>query len=144
MAKLSGLGRLLNAFKRLLAQIKARFKASVTVGFAQPYAIAVHEMVLWKHKVGQAKYLETASNNLRNEVRNDIKIMVKNGTKLSTALLIAGLKIQKAAEKLVPVDTGALKASGFTAMTNHSEAAAEAAHRRGEIQRNKTLAQRGP
>lgn len=143
MAKVSNVNRIINALKRLRKLSKTQYRASVTVGFTQNYALPVHEMVLWKHRVGQAKYLQMPLKMLKNQLRLDAISMVRSGNKVSTVLLILGLRVQRAAQKLTPVDTGALRASAFTCLTKNVEAAAQAAYNRGEIRRAKILAKRG-
>jgi len=87
---------------------------SVIVGFTQKYALKVHEDLKTPHRVGQAKYLEQPARELEKELRQLIAAAMKAKATLSKALLVAGLRIQREAQLLVPVDTGALRASAFT------------------------------
>lgn len=143
MAKVSGLNRIIKLLERLRKQSKTKYRASVTVGFTQSYALPVHEMVMWKHRVGQAKYLTVPLQAMKSQLRIDAISMITGGAKVSTALLVLGLQVQRAAQKLTPVDTGALKASAFTSLTKNVEAASAAAYNRGEARRAKVLAKRG-
>ncbi len=63
---------------------------------------------------GQAKFLESAFRDLRRQTAATIADAVKGGASLIQALLIAGLGIQREAQKRVPVDLGNLKGSAFT------------------------------
>jgi hypothetical protein len=106
-------------------------KDDVVVGFTQNYAIHVHENLHSAHKVGQAKYLETAYKMILPEIKGIVKAILKVGGSLTKGLLIAGLRIQREAQKLTPVDTGALKASAYTARERNSTAAILRAKGRG-------------
>jgi CRISPR/Cas system-associated exonuclease Cas4 (RecB family) len=99
-----GMGKYLKDGKRVV----------VAVGFTQAYAIYVHEDMEAHHPVGQAKYLEQPARELRQDLGNIVTTILKAGESLSHALLTAGLRLQREAQELVPVDTGALKASAFT------------------------------
>lgn len=137
MIKLLGADKVISALKRLLREAKVKYDTSVSVGFAQSYALPVHEMVLWKHRVGQPKYLQDALHAQKKTIRAEVTAMVKGGAKFSTALLVVGAMIQKEAQQLVPVATGALKNSAFTSLTDNETAVAETAHRKGEIRRSR-------
>lgn len=91
---------------------------NVAVSFSQEYAIFVHEDMEANHpNGGEAKFLENAV--LRNQDAISEKI-VTNSKKLNMglALYTAGQLIQREAQKLTPVDTGALKASAQTEYEN--------------------------
>lgn len=62
----------------------------------------------------QAKFLEQPARELRRELSAIIETAVKNGATLEHALFMAGLRLQRESQRLVPVDTGNLKASAFT------------------------------
>jgi len=88
----------------------------VVVGFTQNYAIYVHENLEAYHLVGQAKFLEQPARELsQGGVLSRIVVEVmRQGKTMMQGLLLAGLRIQREAQRLVPVDTGALKNSAFT------------------------------
>jgi hypothetical protein len=136
MGQVIGLNSLVNVLKQVAHKESSRDN-SVTVGFTQAYAVYVHENLEASHVVGQAKYLEEparalgASGELARIAR---KVMVSNGS-LRLAILAAGLRLQREAQKLVPVDTGALKASAFTCLTKDVEGVAKAAFDRSEATR---------
>lgn len=121
---------------RLIAKLKAKYahvgdpNPAVAVGYAAAYAIYVHENVemKWKgqprHKPhkgsywdppgrGQAKFLEQPARELSPEFRRIIMEAVSKGASLGRALMLAGMRLLRESQKLVPVDTGNLKASAF-------------------------------
>lgn len=63
---------------------------------------------------GQAKFLEQPARELGPEFSRIVFEAMKNGAKLVQALYIAGLRLQRESQLLVPVETGNLKASAFT------------------------------
>lgn len=103
----------------------------VVVGFTQKYAIYVHEVAAY-HKVGQWKYLETPARQLRSALKDIIKRALAAGTTMEQALLLAGLRLQRAAQQLTPVDTSALKASAFTCLQRDLEATSQSAFSKSE------------
>lgn len=62
----------------------------------------------------QAKFLEQPARELKKEFSRIITTACKNGAKLGQALMMAGLRLQRESQQLVPVDTGNLKSSAFT------------------------------
>ncbi len=111
--KISGVGRLRKLFddKRRSAS-----SASVEVGYTAQYAIYVHEMVdaSFKTPGTKAKFLEAPARELKSELANIIGETVDAGGTLEQGLLKAGLRLQRASQKIVPLDTGNLKSSAFT------------------------------
>lgn len=76
----------------------------------------------WKGKTSrgpnqQAKFLEQPARQLNNsgELTNDINQAVAAGAKLQDALLVGAVRIQRESQLIVPVDTGNLLGSAFTA-----------------------------
>lgn len=88
--------------------------SAVRVGYTQSYAIYVHENLASFHPVGQAKYLEQPMRQLKNEFPKIIKQAMSRGASLAQGLLLAGMRLQRESQQLVPVDTGVLKGSAFT------------------------------
>lgn len=89
-------------------------KVEVVVGYTQSYALEVHERVDIPHKNGkQAKYLEGPARTYERE----IVALVNSEKELKDGLLKAGLFLQRVSQEVVPVDTGALRASAFTELT---------------------------
>ncbi len=62
----------------------------------------------------QAKYLEQPFREMRKELVQITINAMKGGASLIKGLLIAGLQLQRASQKIVPVDLGNLKGSAFT------------------------------
>mgnify|MGYP006275049749 CR=1 FL=1 len=114
--KQSTLNSIKNAVKGFLG-----FKKDpvVKVGYTAEYAIYVHENLEAHHpNGGQAKYLEQPARELRDQLVTIIGEAVKRKATLEQGLLIAGLHLQGESQKLVPVDTGNLRASAFTRIEN--------------------------
>ena len=108
----------------LMAKLKAKDRAAATdtkavvvVGYTQAYALYVHENLEAKHKEGkQAKFLEAPARQLSSsgELGRIVAEAKKAGKTLAQGLLLAGLRIQRESQRIVPIDTGALRASAFT------------------------------
>jgi hypothetical protein len=114
MAKVEGIKGVLGALATRLIQSR-KDDVSVMVGYTQEYSIFVHENLEAKHKPGkQAKFLEQPAREMKLELKEIINKALKAKKTLEQALLLAGLKLQAASQRIVPVDTGALKNSAFT------------------------------
>ncbi len=123
--------------KALLSLLKslrrnaAKDNVTVVTGYSARYAIWVHELTAMKLKGqprpgnrgsfwdppgrGQAKYLEAPARRLGRTVLGKIaRTVYKRTHSMEQALLVAGLRLQRESQKLVPVDFGILKASAFT------------------------------
>ena len=66
---------------------------------------------------GQAKFLEGPLRELRDELRRIIATAMQAGKTPAQALLLAGLRLQREAQKRVPVDSGNLKSSAYTRLS---------------------------
>lgn len=101
---------------------------SAVAGYVQTYSIIVHEDLDANHAPGKtAKYLEMP---LRQNMRVLASMINKHYLRtmdLGQALLIGCNFIKQLSQQIVPVDTGALRASAFTAMAGDEEAGATAA-----------------
>lgn len=109
----------LEKLKSLEAKLTARKEMAkankhVTVGYSASYALIQHENLDYYHEVGQAKYLEQPAREMQGELAQEVVDTFKKTKDLTKSLFRAGLKLQRASQLLVPVDTGALKASAFT------------------------------
>ena len=92
-------------------------RASVIVGYTASYAIYVHERLDLQHKPGKtAKFLTGPAKALSEQgiLQEIIVAAFKLGRTMAQCLLLAGLRIQRESMMVVPVDTGALRASAFT------------------------------
>lgn len=108
-----GLQNLLKKFKNL-ARAYGEPTPSISVGYTQGYALKVHEDLQAFHDEGQEKYLEQPFRELLPDLKRMVLDLVRSGKTVEQALLIAGLYLQGESQKLVPIDTGALRASAFT------------------------------
>lgn len=133
---------------RLVARLqaladKARKQAapSTTVGYMQHYALPVHENLQAHHTPPtQAKFLEQPAREKQQEIAALVRNGIKNGLTLEQSLLLGALYLLEESKKLVPVDTGALKESGFACLTKDAERVGNAAYARSEALRQ-TVAQ---
>lgn len=114
MAKIEKLQEVVTLLQAKAAAMQAGGRASVIVGFTQAYAIHVHENLEAHHPVGQAKFLEQPARQLRGKIGDMVAQALRAGKTMAQALLLVGLRLQRDSQKLVPVDTGALKNSAFT------------------------------
>jgi hypothetical protein len=106
----------------------------VVVGYSQSYALAVHENLNARHAEGkQAKYLEGPARAEQATVGKIIKEKALETGDLASAMLTAGLYLQRVSQEVVPIDTGALRASSFTCLEEDLEQVAEDARMRGEV-----------
>ena len=133
MPKMEGFDRVIKTLERLNAKYGTNPNPSIIVGYTAAYAVHVHENIemKWKglprrkpHKGnywdpqgrGQAKFLEQPARELKQEFSRIITTACQRKATLGYALFLAGLRLQRESQKLVPVDTGNLKASAFTRM----------------------------
>ncbi len=140
--KIEGMGKLLKAVKALEKRAVKDASESVTVGFVQTYAIFVHEDRTAHHTVGEAGFLAKAATAFRPALAQDITNEVKGGKPLKRALLSAGRILLRAAQDITPVDTGALKGSGFVTDTKNEDQAAEQAFGKSELIRQTAIGRR--
>lgn len=129
--KVEGVDKILQQIGERIRKTVQDLNAVVAVGYSTAYALHVHENiemkwrglprrapakgVYWGPK-GQAKFLEQPFRELnRTGVIGDIvrKALLKGAT-MGQALLLAGLRVQRESQKLVPIDTATLKNSAFT------------------------------
>lgn len=133
MSRIEGVKNLSDEFQRRAKQA-AEANVSVLVGYAgqidgkPSYAKYVHENVemKWRGKPrksgigvywgphGQAKFLEAPFRRLTPELKSMIKTAVQRGASMLQALLIAGNRLQRESQDVVPVEYGNLRASAFT------------------------------
>lgn len=113
MARIENVERLREKFK---LRGKRHKNSSTIVGFTANYAVYVHENMEAKHTVGQAKFLEQPLRQLANDgtFTKIVSDVVRAGHSLGQGLYLAGLRLQREAMLLTPVDTGNLRAGAFT------------------------------
>ena len=115
----------------------------VAVCYPMDYAAEVHERTDQRHKVGQAKYLETAAKHSEQEVKQRLREASKQGPKhLAEEMLRCGLLIQRNSQQLCPVDTSALRSSAFTSVEEELDSKSTQKRSEAEALRLTKLAQR--
>ena len=129
--EVSGLGRLRAKLEALARG--AGNAPTVVVGYSQSYAVAVHENLNARHAEGkQAKYLEGPARAEQAAIGQIIRNKARETGDLASAMLTAGLYLQRVSQEVAPIDTGALRASAFTCLEDDLEQVASDAQARGE------------
>lgn len=108
----------------------------VVVGFTQSYAVFVHEIPA-RHITGNDQFLLGPAKRMHGQMAKIVETVTANTFSLQHGLSAAGLELQKAAQNEVPVETGALKASAFTAKESELNSEAAKAYQKGEAVRSK-------
>jgi predicted nucleic-acid-binding protein len=142
MVKIQGLQELKRKLAKLQRQADKDGEASVVVGFTQSYAVHVHENKESHHEVGQAKYLEQPAREKAKELGRIVQEAYSKGSTLEKSLLLAGYRLQREAQQLTPVDTGALRASAFIALEKDLIQVSSEAYSKGQEIRAKILEHR--
>lgn len=144
--KIEGINSLQAKLAALLKNKENVAPENVVVGYAGVnYAIYVHENLEAAHSPGkQAKFLESPARTLSNtgQLGKIMEKTVKRGGTVQQGLLLAGMAVQRASQKIVPIDTGNLRASAFTALESQLESESRAAAARGEAVRRQAEASR--
>jgi hypothetical protein len=118
MAEILNVKSLLRKLEKYERESTRKNNGDVIVGYAASYAVYVHENLEARHKEGKrAKFLEQPFRMLGNggTIARIVVDGMKNGASLIQMLLVAGMRVQRESQKIVPVDTGNLKGSAFTA-----------------------------
>jgi hypothetical protein len=131
---------MLEKLRKYCRDNKGENSVVVVICYPMEYALKVHERTDLHHKVGQAKYLETAARTSISEIRASIRKVKPND--MPEAMLRAGLLIQRRSQELVPVDTSALKSSAFTCLQEDLDRTASQARAEAEALRVRVLAER--
>lgn len=114
MAELLKFTELRKKLRQLEVDAHKDSEASVIVGYTQQYAIYVHENLEAHHPVGQAKFLEQPARENGHRYAQIAADQLRKKRTMAQSLLVAGLALQADSQRLVPVDTGSLRASAFT------------------------------
>lgn len=140
VTKITNLSSLIQKLRLKEASSKKLDDGTVITGFNASYAVFVHEMIpktlgkgiprtgkrpdgskragkWWDPQGrGRPKYLEEPARELNNsgELARVVRESYNKQGSLLKALLQGGLRIQREAQELVPVDLGNLKGSAFT------------------------------
>jgi hypothetical protein len=112
----TGANKLQKKLLGMAKESKALDNLAAVVGYTAGYALSVHENVEQLHANGQAKFLETPARQMRKEIARIVRTAKLKGMSTGQCLLLGGLKLQRESQLLVPVDTGNLKGSAFTAL----------------------------
>lgn len=114
-----GVKSLLQKLNKIAREAADSSRKDVAVGYTANYALYVHENLEANHpNGGQAKYLEEPMRTLAPELRRIIRETYQRSGNMQKAMLAAGLRLQRESQKLVPVDTGNLKASAYTRLVD--------------------------
>lgn len=92
-----------------------------TVGYYAPYAVRIHEDLAMNHpNGGQAKFLEEPARTMQRQMGRIVEkhLKRKNG-KLYDGVLESAKFLYDESQKLVPVDTGFLRLSGYYKVSSH-------------------------
>lgn len=147
-ADIKGLDQLNAKLQAMAAKAQREGDPVVAVGYTAAYALYVHEnMEIWPPGMrlagqprsgrrgkgyywdpqGKArpKFLESPLREFRQELANIVVVALSRGKTMAQALLLAGLRLQRESQQLVPVDTGTLRASAFTRLEVGESSAGE-------------------
>jgi hypothetical protein len=113
MAELLGAAAVVAQLQSRMRQAVKDFAATAAVGYSAPYALFVHEDMEKKHAEGQAKFLTQPAKAHARELGLMVRMDLQAGKPLGQALLRMARQLMDYSVKLVPVATGALKASAF-------------------------------
>jgi hypothetical protein len=101
----------------------------VVVGYTQSYALVVHEVDARHAEGKQKKYLEGPA---RQYARQIADVSRNTPGTMEQRLVRSGLFLQRKSQDVVPIDTGALKSSAFTALAEEADNSAREAWARSE------------
>lgn len=135
MPDIKGLREFNRRMHKIYADSLKKDVGGVIVGYTAAYALYVHEAPgklrgkprgaskkgkgyrghFWDPQGrGQPKFLEQPAREKEPELIKVVRTAAASGVGLQQALYLAGLRLQRESQQLVPVDTGNLKASAFT------------------------------
>jgi len=107
-----GIGNLREKLERRIQKARTG-DGSAKAGYSAPYALFVHEDLEKHHPIGQAKFLETPARQSRTQLAATVLTNMGRGKTMDQANYEAAKQLLELSERLVPVETGTLKASGF-------------------------------
>jgi len=142
VANITNIKRLQGKLAKLADKYHDSGTMAVVVGYSANYAVFVHERQA-KHQPGkQWKFLEQPARQLGSTMGDMVAKAMAGGVKMLQALYLAGLRLQRDSQAIVPVDTGNLRGGAFTAREDDLESVAAAAAVTGGKVRNKELTRR--
>jgi len=122
MVVIENIGRLRDKLNKLKDKYRAEGTPSVVVGYTANYAVYVHEIQA-RHAPGkQWKFLEQPARELQPQLGQMLAQSMASGVKPLQSLYLIGLGLQRASQDLVPIDTGNLRGSAFTAKEDDLQA----------------------
>lgn len=137
----TGISSLRRKLKKL-QKLAAESNETVQVGYTQRYAVYVHEIQA-KHKEGkQWKYLESPARKLKKVLADIVTLAATQTGSLKKGLLLAGYRLQRESQQIVPIDTAALKASAYVAYERDANGKASEAYAKSEAVRAATETRR--
>jgi len=111
---MEGFKGLTNKFKKFQ---RHPIRTQVDVGYGKEYATVQHETQWFYHDPPQQwKYLEQPAREFKHAIQTEITRVTKQTHQLKKGLMAGGRLLLMESKKIVPVETGALKASGFVAL----------------------------
>lgn len=123
--RVQGLQSLRNRFRQMEMKLR-QSKKGVVIGYSQEYALKVHEDTHARHAPGkQAKFLEEPARTNQQEIADIIAQTYKKTKDLGLSLMAGALYLLNLSQKIVPIDTGALRASGYVAYEKDANQVAE-------------------
>lgn len=145
MVKIKGLKRVIGKFKKRKYRTPKDRIISVSIGYAQSYALTVHEKVggNWTTPGTQAKYLEEPLRTHKNEMAKVIAQVTQSTKSLEKGIIAGGTWLLLKSWSLVPMDTGALRLASFVATERTLDRKSESAFARSEKHRKEVLRIRG-
>ena len=118
----------LTSLKRKLEKLQDRYSSpgeelSVVVGYTANYGVYVHERQAKHAPPTQWKFLEQPARQLSGVLGRTVVQALASNIRMLQALYLAGLQLQRESQLIVPVDTGNLRGSAFTAREKDLQAA---------------------
>lgn len=95
-------------------------QAAIDMGYGNPDHFLYAGKAKTRGENQQAKFLEQPARENQDVYAGIIATALKQGKTMAQALLLAGLRLQRDSQAIVPVDTGMLRASAFTRLETGS------------------------
>lgn len=115
MPSITNIERLKNKLSRLENKHRKDGTLSVVVGYTANYGVHVHERPA-RHAPGkQSKFLEQPARELSSQMGGLMAKSLSSGVPMLKSLYLIGMRLQRDSQRIVPIDTGNLRGSAFTA-----------------------------
>lgn len=133
MPKIENVDAVIKRLQALKKEAKEASNISVQVGYTQSYAVWVHENLEASHAEGKsAKFLSIPAKEHQHTLSKIVTKIYKKTKDMKLALTTAGMRLLRESQKIVPIRTGALKASGYVSTEEEAEVNAKKAWEKGE------------